>query len=81
LIYMTLVPMGLCYLTLFAALNRLPATTSSMALLVVPIIGVVSAAFVLGEPLGWRQGIAFALTLAGVALALQRSKPVEPVGA
>lgn len=81
LIYMTLIPMGLCYLTLFAALRRLPAGTSSMALLVVPIIGVVSAALLLGEPLDWRQGLAFALTLAGVALALQRPQPVEPAGA
>jgi drug/metabolite transporter (DMT)-like permease len=81
LLYMTLIPMALCYVTLFAALRRLPPTTSSMALLVVPIIGVVSGALLLGDPLGWQQAVAFALTLAGVALALQRPKPVELAGA
>jgi drug/metabolite transporter (DMT)-like permease len=72
LIYMTLGPMALCYLTWFAALQRLPATTAAMATLVVPIIGVVAAALLLGEPLGLRQVIAAALTLGGVALAIRR---------
>lgn len=71
LAYMTLVPMGLCYLTWFAALRRLPPTSASMATLLTPVVGVVAAAAVLGEPLGARQIGALALTLAGVALALQ----------
>ncbi|KIZ42876.1 MULTISPECIES: DMT family transporter [Rhodopseudomonas] len=79
LLYMTLVPMGLCYLSWFAALGRLPTTTASIAILVVPIIGVVAAALALGEPLGWRQVAALVLTLAGVALALQRPKPASTV--
>ena len=79
LAYMVLVPMGLCYLTWFAALARLPASTASICMLSVPIIGVTAAAIALGEPLGWRQIAALVLTLAGVALALQRAKPVERV--
>ena len=73
LIYMTLVPMGVCYLAWFAALKRLPASTAAMGTLTVPIMGVAAGAAVLGEPLGWRVIAAGALTLAGVALAL-RSK-------
>jgi len=72
LAYMTLVPMGLCYLTWFAALRRLSPTTASMATLLTPVIGVVAAAVVLGEPLGTREIAALVLTLAGVALALPR---------
>ena len=68
--YMTLVPMGLCYLTWFAALRRLPPSTASIATLLTPVIGVVAAAQVLGEPLGAREAAAIALTLGGVALAL-----------
>jgi drug/metabolite transporter (DMT)-like permease len=68
--YMTLVPMGLCYLTWFAALRRLPSATASIATLLTPVIGVVAAAQVLGESLGPREGAAIALTLGGVALAL-----------
>jgi drug/metabolite transporter (DMT)-like permease len=72
LVYMTLGPMALCYLTWFAALQRLPATTAAMGTLVVPIIGGITAALLLGEPLGLRQVIAAALTLGGVALAIRR---------
>jgi drug/metabolite transporter (DMT)-like permease len=70
MIYMTVVPMGVCYLTWFAALRRLPPATASMATLLTPVVGVFSAALALGEPLGLQQLAALLLTLAGVALAL-----------
>jgi len=73
-VYMTLVPMGLCYLTWFETLRRLPPTSASTGMLLVPVIGVVSAAFILGEPLGLREIAAMALTLGGVTLALQRAR-------
>ncbi len=72
LAYTTVVPMGVCYLTWFAALRRLPPQTASMATLLTPVVGVVSAAVTLGEPLGAVQWLALALTLGGVALALRR---------
>jgi drug/metabolite transporter (DMT)-like permease len=72
LIYMTLGPMGLCYLTWFAALQRLPASTAALGTLTVPVMGVIAAALVLGEPLGTQQIIAAVLTLGGVALAIKR---------
>jgi drug/metabolite transporter (DMT)-like permease len=74
MLYMTAVPMGLCYMTWFAALRRLPPTTASLATLLTPVVGVVSAALVLGEPLGWRELVALTLTLAGVALALRTTR-------
>ena len=73
MLYMTAVPMGLCYLTWFAALRRLPPTTASLATLLTPVIGVVAAALTLGEPLGAREALALTLTLGGVALALRRT--------
>lgn len=72
-IYMTLVPMGICYLTWFETLRRLPPTSASTGMLLVPVIGVVSAALILGEPLGLREVAAMVLTLGGVTLALQRT--------
>lgn len=69
--YMTAVPMALCYLTWFAALRRLPASTASVATLLTPVIGITSAALALGEPLGARQFAAMALTIGGVALVLR----------
>ncbi|KRR24951.1 multidrug DMT transporter permease [Bradyrhizobium lablabi] len=72
-VYMTLVPMGLCYLTWFETLRRLPPSSASTGMLLVPLIGVISAALILGEPLGLREVVAMVLVLAGVALALQRA--------
>lgn len=69
--YMTLVPMGLCYITWFAALRFLPPATAAMGTLMVPPIGIFAAGVVLGEPLGWRVVAALSLTLTGVALALR----------
>lgn len=71
LVYMTLVPMGVCYLTWFAALRRLPSSISTIAMLLVPLLGTLSAAVLLGDPFGLREIGALALTLCGVALALQ----------
>jgi drug/metabolite transporter (DMT)-like permease len=71
--YMTVVPMGVCYLTWFAALKRLSPATASVATLLTPLVGVVAAALALGEPLGAREALALALTLGGVALALGKT--------
>ncbi len=70
--YTAVVPMGVCYLAWFAALRRVPPQTASMATLLTPVVGVVSAAVTLGEPLGAVQWLALALTLGGIALALRR---------
>ena len=40
--------------------------------MIVPVIGVIAAAVLLGEPLGLREVVAIALTLGGVALALRK---------
>jgi len=71
--YMTLVPMGICYLTWFETLRRLPPSSASTGMLLVPLIGVISAALILGEPLGLREVVAMALVLGGVTLALQKA--------
>lgn len=72
-VYMTLVPMGLCYLTWFETLRRLPPSSASTGMLLVPLIGVISAALILGEPLGLREVLAMVLVLGGVTLALHKA--------
>ena len=74
MLYMTVVPMGLCYLSWFAALRRVPAAMASVATLLAPVIGVFAAAAALGEPLGVRELGALVLTLSGVALVLRRAR-------
>ncbi|MDB5796545.1 MAG: family transporter [Paucimonas sp.] len=72
--YMTLIPMGLCYLAWFAALRRLPPAIASTSTLLTPVVGVISAAWVLGDPLGVKELAAMALTLGGVAVALRQPR-------
>lgn len=74
MVYMTLVPMGLCYIMWFAALRRVPPALASIATLLTPVVGVFAAALSLGEPLGLRELGAMALTLTGVATALMTTK-------
>jgi drug/metabolite transporter (DMT)-like permease len=74
LVYMSLVPMAVCYLAWFATLRRLPADVASIGMLLVPIMGIVAAAMALGEPLGAREAWAMGLTLGGVALAMRQRR-------
>ena len=71
MIYMTLIQFCLCYVCWFAALERLPAATASIGTLLVPVVGVMSAAAMLHEPFGPRELIALLVALGGVAVALR----------
>jgi drug/metabolite transporter (DMT)-like permease len=57
------------YVSWFAALARLPASVAAIGTMAVPVIGVVTAAVALHEPLGPGQIAALFFTLAGVVLA------------
>jgi drug/metabolite transporter (DMT)-like permease len=74
MVYMTLVPMCVCYIAWFETLRRLPAEIASIGMLLVPVLGIVAAALSIGEPLGLRTAIAMVLTLSGVALALRQKR-------
>lgn len=72
LAYMVAIPMSVSYLCWFGALRHLTPASASIGTLLTPIIGVIMAAIVLGEPLGLRELLALILTLSGVALALRK---------
>jgi drug/metabolite transporter (DMT)-like permease len=72
LLYGGIGPLGLCYFAWFAALRRLPASAAAAGTLVTPVVGVVTAALLLGEPLGAREVVALSLTIGGVVLAIRR---------
>ncbi|MGG5818155.1 DMT family transporter [Falsiroseomonas sp. HW251] len=71
LLYGGAVPLGLSYLAWFAALKRLPASAAAAGTLLTPVVGVVTAAIFLGEPLGAREVLALSLTIGGVVLAIR----------
>lgn len=71
LTYMAVGPMALCYLTWFGALRRLPTAVAATSMLIVPVVGTLTAIPLLGETLGLREAAAITLTISGVALALR----------
>lgn len=71
IVYMTLIQFCLCYVCWFAALERSPAATASIATLLVPVIGVLASAAMLQEPLGAREVGALIVALGGVAVAVR----------
>jgi drug/metabolite transporter (DMT)-like permease len=71
MVYATVIQFCVAYVSWFAALARLPASVAAIGTMAVPVIGVVTAALALHEPLGPGQIAALVFTLAGVALATQ----------
>lgn len=69
--YSTVGQFCVAYVAWFAALARLPASVAAIGTMAVPVIGVVTSALALHEPLGIGQIAALVFTLAGVALATQ----------
>jgi drug/metabolite transporter (DMT)-like permease len=69
LIYSVLGQFCIAYVAWFAALARLPASVAAIGTMAVPVIGVLTSAIALHEPLGAGQIAALVFTLAGVALA------------
>ena len=67
--YMTLIQFCVAYVCWFAAIERLPASVAAIGTLAVPVIGVITSAIALHEPLGPGQIGGLVFTLAGVALA------------
>ena len=58
----------------FAAHNKVvtlvPATAAAISTLAIPVIGLLSSAWLLGEPIGWRDVAALVLVLGSIALVL-----------
>ena len=71
LVYAVVGQFCIAYVAWFAALARLPASVAAIGTMAVPVIGVVTSALALHEPLGIGQIAALIFTLAGVALATQ----------
>jgi drug/metabolite transporter (DMT)-like permease len=69
LVYSVLGQFCIAYVCWFAALSRLPASVAAIGTMAVPVIGVVTSAIALHEPLGAGQIAALMFTLAGVVLA------------
>lgn len=72
--YMTAVPMGLCYVTWFAAVRRLPPDIASISTMLTPVVGVTAAAMFLGDPFSGKDVLAVAAALSGIALSARNKR-------
>lgn len=70
LTYHIVLPMAYCYAVWAVLVSRLPAPVVATGTLLIPVVGVLSAVALLGEPLGWRKIAALLLVLSSVALVL-----------
>ena len=68
--YNGFIGMGLAYFLWFAVVGRLPATTASLGSLLVPVVGVIGSAWLVGERPSLYDAIGFALIFAAAASVL-----------
>jgi len=69
-VYAATIPMIFCHWAWFRALEILPASIASIGTLAVPVVGVLSSAWLIGEPLGWAELTALGCIVGALALAL-----------
>jgi len=76
-IYVLAIPVLFCQWAWFKAVDMLPGSVSAMGTLAIPIVGTLSGAIILGEPLELAEIAALALVVAGLALVALRPAGVD----
>jgi drug/metabolite transporter (DMT)-like permease len=70
LTYAIVIAVLICTWLWFSILSLLPAVLASIGTLGIPVVGLLSSALLLNEPLGWRQFLALALVAGGLVVVL-----------
>jgi drug/metabolite transporter (DMT)-like permease len=73
LAYAVLVAMIFCQTAYFKMVTLVPANVAAMAVMAVPVVGVLSSAWILGEPVGPIEAAALVLVVGGLFLLLRRA--------
>jgi len=68
LAYSVFVAMIFCHTAYFKLVSLLPAHVAAISVLAVPVVGVVSSAWLLGEPVGLAEAAALLLVVGGLFL-------------
>jgi drug/metabolite transporter (DMT)-like permease len=69
-LYAATIPMVFCHWGWMRVLQAFPASVAAIGTLLIPVVGVFSAALVIGEPVGATEIAALALILASLAIVL-----------
>jgi drug/metabolite transporter (DMT)-like permease len=72
LAYAVLVAMVFCQTAYFWMLTLVPANVAAMAVMAVPVVGVLSSAWILAEPVGPAEAVALVLVVGGLFLLVRR---------
>jgi drug/metabolite transporter (DMT)-like permease len=68
--YAAVVPMIFCHYAYYTVVRLFPAALATLGTVAIPVIGVLTGAAVLGEPIGWREITALVMVVAALALVL-----------
>ena len=70
LAYLVFIANALAYFSWFRVVAAFPAMVSGIGAMAVPVVGVLSSTWMLGEKVGWREGAALGLVIAAIAVNL-----------
>ena len=79
LLYTLLFPLIFCYYAWYKVVSLFPASIAAIGTVLIPVVGVISGALVLGEPVGWREITALLAVAAAIGLVLfEPSRKASP---
>jgi len=68
--YAAIIPMIYCHWAWFRVVSLYPAAVAAIGTLAIPVVGVISSAWIVGESIGWSEIASLALVLAALTLVL-----------
>ena len=75
-VYVLVIPIVFCWIAWFKVIQQTSITVATVSMLMIPVVGVISANLILSEPIGWRE--IGALALVCLALAMVLSPQIAP---
>ncbi|MDM7942549.1 MAG: DMT family transporter [Hydrogenophaga sp.] len=78
LLYGVFVNYGIAQLIWFGMARELPPATSAMSVMAIPLVGTLSATFIVGEVPHWQDWVAIGFVMMAIASVLLPSRPTRP---
>lgn len=79
IIYNALIVFGFAHVVWFQLARTLPPVASSLSVMMIPVVGVFSGAWLLGETPHWQDYAAMLLIIASMSIVLLKSKAGDPI--
>ena len=78
--YTVFVAMVFCHTVYFKLVSILPAHVAAMGVMAVPVVGVVASAWLLGERVGWPEGLALTFVVMQLLMLTRRAPSSDAAG-